>query len=143
MQQGGGSGKPSRPTKLRRTSSTRGDHLRENRPASTEERLPGLFDTLAAFVDRSVQAPFKRLGTAVGSSPWRVIALSVLITALCASGISQIVTESRPDKLWNPSEVPGQKLKEKFEVHATGQPTTIPPSPAPSQPPPPTTTRCL
>merc|ERR1719324_1723014 len=46
-----------------------------------------------------------------------VIMISSVATVMCAAGISQITSERRADKLWNPSETESQKLEAKYEIN--------------------------
>lgn len=64
------------------------------------ERVPSIFDKVADYVDRSIQAPFEKLGRTVGTKPRTVMALSLFCALICTPGFSQFQTESRSDKLW-------------------------------------------
>ena len=51
---------------------------------------------------------FRALGLAVGSNPFRVILVSVVVAAALASGVSQLTVETRSEKLWVPGNTRAQ-----------------------------------
>ena len=82
-------------------------------PAMTPLREESAFDKLAAWVDETIQRPFRVIGEVNGTSPRRVMSGSALLCVLFMAGLSQMsnVTESRSDKLWFPQDTQTQKDK--------------------------------
>ena len=88
-------------------------------PAMTPLREESAFDKLAAWVDETIQRPFRVIGEVNGTSPRRVMSGSALLCVLFMAGLSQMsnVTESRSDKLWFPQDTQTQKDKKAYEAN--------------------------
>lgn len=75
----------------------------------------GCIDSVAGFIFRGMELFFARVGTLVGTRPWLFMLVSFIAFLICASGLSQLVNESRGEKLWVPGGTEAQKDKDIVE----------------------------
>ena len=70
---------------------------------------PNCIQRAGQAVDGGMQKAFFKLGWFVGGHPCTVVWIMVLLTALCASGMSQTESETRGQIVWSPDDrcVPG------------------------------------
>jgi predicted RND superfamily exporter protein len=92
-------------------------------------REESTFDKLAAWVDETIQKPFRSIGESNGTHPRRVMLTCVFVCVMLMMGLSKMsdVTESRSDKLWFPQDTETQKDKKAYEANfpRTGGVATI------------------
>ena len=77
-----------------------------NNVVSNEQR--SMFSKLANASNRFLSKKFRAFGVKVGSYPFRVIVFSVILAALCASGVMRLTNENRSEKLWVPGNTRAQ-----------------------------------
>jgi len=73
-----------------------------------------IFGSIAGKIDEFFATKYRRLGLLVGSRPLTTIGISLLVAGLLGSGLSQMKSESRADKLWIPQDTQAQKDEATF-----------------------------
>ena len=62
----------------------------------------GALQSLSRAVDHGMQRAFFKLGWAVATRPWTVVVIMCIVTAACATGMTQTESEARSEIVWNP-----------------------------------------
>lgn len=62
----------------------------------------GALRSISRAVDSGMQRAFFKLGWAVASRPWTVVIIMCIVTAACATGMTQTESEARSEIVWNP-----------------------------------------
>jgi len=74
------------------------------------------FEDLGNKVDTTIAAVFHKLGLKVATRPKTTIVLTLLFAAICASGLSVLKTENRPEKLWSPQNTRAEMETKKYKA---------------------------
>lgn len=83
--------------------------MSSRRTPGTDEAMKQ--DAVESHKDSYLDIAFERIGKVVVQRPWKFIAGSFLLTAVCAAGNVNFVSESRAEKQWVPDGAPSLEHK--------------------------------
>ncbi|KAL7467984.1 hypothetical protein ACHAXS_008207 [Conticribra weissflogii] len=79
-----------------------------------DDRSPNCCERTGDKVDQTIHSAFHSLGSFCSHRPKLTIALSLLVSVLCAGGMAKLTTENRPEELWVPQGTTAEAERDQF-----------------------------